>query len=72
MAGESRPIWAALSDESLELRLRHYYWLTTTDPHLHIGRYAVLVEEAHKRGKPEMVERAKDWVKMHGQSSPPE
>lgn len=67
---EWHSVWATLTDDSLEHRLRHYYWLTTVAPNLHIGRFAALVEEAKRRGKPEIAERARRWVDRNGVPSP--
>jgi hypothetical protein len=59
------PIWAALSDESLEDRLRHYYRLSKTAD-IHQQWFAQLVAEAKRRGRPEVVEKAKEWVAHYG------
>ncbi len=65
--GESwLPVWAALSDESLEQRLRHYYWLSMSAPTLYQSRFALLSAEAMRRGKEEIIENAKNWVARHG------
>jgi hypothetical protein len=56
-------VWAALSDESLENRLRHYYWLTILTPHLYLARFLGLVKEANRRGKPEIVKKVEQWVR---------
>ena len=69
MPDDWQAVWSALSDESLENRLRHYYWLSTAAPKIYIGRFAALVEEARRRGKPQMVDRAKEWVKSYGPSA---
>lgn len=63
-------VWAALSDESLEHRLRHYYWLTRTAPNIYMTRYAQLVAEAKRREKLEIVENAKQWVVNHDMLPP--
>lgn len=60
------PVWAALSDESLEHRLRHYYWLSMNAPNLYQSRFVLLVAEAVRRGKPQIVDGAKEWVSKHG------
>ena len=64
------PVWAALSDRSLEKRLRHYYWLSMKAPKLHQERFAQLVAEADRRGKPELVDQAKGWVARYGNPWP--
>lgn len=64
------PVWAALSDESLEHRLRHYYWLSTQAPNIYKTRYDFLVAEAERRGKPRLVEYAKAWVARYGCQPP--
>jgi hypothetical protein len=63
-------VWAALSDDSLEHRLRHYYWLSLSAPNLYTSRFSLLVAEAVRRGKPQIVVRAKEWVAEHGNLSP--
>lgn len=60
------PVWAALSDESLEHRLRHYYWLSLSAPNFYRSRFALLAGEAIRRGKEEIIEKAKEWVVQHG------
>ena len=64
-------VWAALSDDSLEHRLRHYYWLSLSAPNLYKARFTLLVAEAVRRGRPQIVVRAKEWVAEHGYLSPP-
>jgi hypothetical protein len=58
-------VWAEMSDEELRDRLRHYLFLATNSPLQHAKRIAQLVAEADKRGKSEMVEEARQWVKSH-------
>lgn len=58
-----QPVWAALSDDGLESRLRHYYWLTIWTPHLYLARFLGLVKEANRRGKPEIVKHVEQWLK---------
>ena len=72
MENDWQPVWTALSDESLENRLRHYYLLTTVHSpsawmasDIYRGRFTALVKEARRRGKPQLVERAKLWVGCH-------
>lgn len=60
------PVWAALSDETLGQRLRHYFWLSIKAPYVYPGRFEQLAAEAKRRGKPEMVDRAKQWVTRYG------
>ena len=60
------PVWAALSDESLEHRLRHYYWLSTQAPNLYQKRFELRVVEAERRGKPELTRNAMNWVRLYG------
>ena len=54
-----------MSDEGLRNRLRHYLFLAANSPLQHAKRIAQLVAEANKRGKTEMVDEAKQWVKSH-------
>lgn len=59
-------VWTALSDDSLEHRLRHYYWLSTKCPNIYKTGFGLLVAEAERRGKPEFIEEAKAWVTRYG------
>jgi hypothetical protein len=61
-------VWAEMSDEELRDRLRHYLFLAANSPLKHAKRIAQLVAEADKRGKAEMVDEAREWVKSHGPS----
>ena len=54
-----------MSDEELRDRLRHYLFLAANGPHQHAKRIAQLVAEADKRGKADMVDEARQWVKSH-------
>ena len=54
-----------MSDEELRDRLRHYLFLAANSPLQHAKRIAQLVAEAEKRGKAEMVNEAREWVKTH-------
>ena len=56
-------VWSALSDDGLEKRLRYYLWLAQAVPDTHDRRVAQLVAEAERRGKPEIAEHAKTWVR---------
>ena len=56
------PVWSALSDESLEQRLRHYLWIEKSAPRISLGRADQLKAEAERRGKPEIIERAVQWL----------
>jgi hypothetical protein len=58
--------WMALSDDSLKDRLRRYYWLSTNAPNIYKAGFGLLVAEAERRGKPEIVEEAKAWVTRYG------
>jgi hypothetical protein len=48
-----------MTDSELEDRLFTYLWLSLHTPNAHAGRVAQLIEEAERRGQPEMVERAR-------------
>jgi hypothetical protein len=39
-------------------------------PNLYKSRFSLLVAEAVRRGKPQIVVRAKEWVAEHGNLSP--
>ena len=54
-----RLVWAEMTDEELEGRLFTYHWLARNTPNTHPGRIAQLEAEAVRRGRPDMVERAK-------------
>ncbi len=56
-------VWSELSDETLEQRLAHFYWLATLAPNIYQPRLAVLIAEAERRGKPDLVERVTTWTK---------
>ena len=58
-------VWTEMSDEELRDRLRHYLFLAANSPLQHAKRIAQLVAEAEKRGKAEMVNEAREWVKTH-------
>jgi hypothetical protein len=58
-------VWAEMSDEELRDRLRHYLFLAANGPLQHVKRIAQLVAEANKRGKAEMADEAREWVKHH-------
>jgi hypothetical protein len=54
---------AEMTEEELRDRLRHYLFLAANSPLKHAKRIAQLVAEAEKRGKAEMVDEARQWVK---------
>jgi hypothetical protein len=56
------PVWAALTDEGLEKRLRYYLWLEKITPAVPQPRISLLSAEAERRGRPEIVTRAAQWV----------
>ena len=58
-------VWAEMSDEELRDRLRHFLFLAANSPLQHAKRIAQLVAEADKRGKADMVDEARQWVKSH-------
>ncbi len=62
MPDNGLPVWAALTDEALERRLRVYLWQSKLGSLLYQGRLDQLIAEADRRGKPQIVTRAKDWV----------
>jgi len=55
-------VWSALTDQALERRLRYYLWESALKPVPYAGRVGQLIEEAQRRGKPEIADRAKKWV----------
>jgi hypothetical protein len=54
-----------MSDEELRDRLRHYLFLAANGSLQHAKPIAQLVVEADKRGNSEMVDEAREWVKIH-------
>lgn len=52
-------VWAGMTDAELQDRLRDYLWLAANTPNGHANRIKQLIAEADRRGKPEMVERAR-------------
>ena len=62
MSDNGLPVWAALSDEALEQRLRVYLWQSKMGTGSYGGRVAQLTAEAARRGRPEIAEKAKAWV----------
>jgi hypothetical protein len=58
-------VWAEMSDDELRNRLRHYLFLAANSPPKHAKRIAQLVAEADKRGKAEIVDEARQWVRSH-------
>jgi hypothetical protein len=58
-------VWADMSDDELQDRLRHYLFLAENGPLQQAKRIAQLVGEADKRGKAEMMNEAMQWVKTH-------
>jgi len=63
-------VWAALSDEALQKRLLYYLWLSTVTPGAYEKRLQQLTAEIERRGKPEMLEKARHWL-AHHDSAPP-
>jgi hypothetical protein len=70
MHDDFQPVWAALSDDALEKRLRRYYWLTTAAPNIYLVRFLGLVEEVKRRGKPEILTKVEHWVERYGGPPP--
>ena len=54
-----KQVWAEMTDAELEDNLFTYLWLSLHTPNKHASRVAQLIQEAERRGKPEMVERAR-------------
>lgn len=52
-------VWAEITDAELEDRLFTYLWLARNTINPHANRLAQLIEEAERRGKPDMVERVR-------------
>jgi hypothetical protein len=52
-----KQVWAEMTDSELEDRLFTYLWLSLNTPNGHAGRIAQLIQEAERRGQPDMVER---------------
>jgi hypothetical protein len=54
-----KQVWAEMADSELEERLFTYLWLSLNTINPHADRVAQLIQEAERRGKPEMEERAR-------------
>ena len=54
-----RQVWEEMTDAELEDRLFTYPWLAHNTINPHADRVAQLIQEAERRGKPEMVDRAR-------------
>jgi hypothetical protein len=54
-----KQVWAEMTDAELEDHLFTYLWLSLHTINPHAGRVARLIQEAERRGKPEIVERAR-------------
>jgi hypothetical protein len=52
-------VWARMTDEELESAARDYIWLAGACPEVHAKRCDEVIEEAKRRGKPEIIRRAK-------------
>jgi hypothetical protein len=63
-------VWAEITDAELEDRLFTYLWLARNTINPHANRVAQLIEEAERRGKPEMVERARARVETTSATQP--
>ena len=69
-AGFAR-VWAEFDDERLGSTLFDYLWLASTGPNSHAIRIAQLLAEAERRGKVELIERARErsprpWLSVRG------
>lgn len=54
-----REVWRSRTDSELEETLSQYLWLAANSPNHHQSRIRQLIEEAERRGKPEIIDRAK-------------
>jgi len=54
--------WSQLSDEDLRHAARYYLWLAEAYPDLHTERLQEVITEVNRRGKPEILQEAKDSV----------
>ena len=52
-------VWAEMTDSGLEDHLFTYLWFSLHTQNKHASGVAQLIQEAERRGKPEMVERAR-------------
>ena len=57
-------VWAEFDDAGLESTLFEYLWLAVNTPNSHANRIGQLIAEAERRGRPELVERAKRKAEM--------
>ena len=51
-----------MSDDDLRHAARYYLWLAETYPDLHTERLQEVIAEANRRGKPEILQEARDSV----------
>lgn len=58
-------VWAEMTDDELLDRLRDYLWLAANTPNAHASRIGQLQHEATRRGRPELVDAARNWVTTH-------
>lgn len=62
--------WSQMSDKELESAARYYLWLAEKFPDLKSQRLDEIVNEAKRRGKPEILKHAKTSIhKMHASGS---
>jgi len=54
--------WSQMSDDDLRHAARYYLWLAETYPDLHTERLQEVIAEANRRGKPEILQEARDSV----------
>jgi len=52
-------VFARMTDEELESAARDYIWLAGACPEVHANRSDEVIAETERRGKPEIVRRAK-------------
>jgi hypothetical protein len=51
-----------MTDAEIEHSLRYYLWLAANTPNSHAGRIDQLLAECGRRGKPDILERARARV----------
>jgi hypothetical protein len=58
--GRARYQWNQLSDEELRHAARYYLWLAEAYPDLHTERLQEVIAEANRRGKPQILQEARE------------
>lgn len=58
--------WDQMSDSDLEAAARYYFWIETNFPQMDNHRLEEIVAEAGRRGKPEILSKARASLRKDG------